>query len=1160
MKKLRVLNLILGVFLVGSLFLGFTSSTPVSADEPDQIKTTEIENLPVNSDRLDPYTVTTEVSRTEEEVTYTTEISSLPETLQDNKTLITCEWLSRTGIDGVAYFETGNNLFYAKVTGSRVTTQFNGTQSAWSPKVYLGNSELKLIEGPTVVADIYNPNYTGNTMKWVYSIKHGGFLGIGSHTTKITRYVRQIEGILQEFYVLTENPGNSIRIENWYDKELGYTWADDVFAYDANYTNLPIQGDSTGKTLSKDVLKTAVYPVIIDPSNSFVTSSSDGMIWNYDASISTCRTAASGDLVFASYQFLYVLYAKYGAGYEVGRSYLYFDTSSVPVDATVTDAYLYIYPWEVDSDIWDMMLHAYTGGTTYPHDPLVVGDFNIAQYTRLGTGSMYLSSDSIGHYNYLNGLGAGVTPGGTTKLMLTDYRDTAGATPSTYNEVLFYSYEQGSGYQPFLTVYYTIPVTVPVLSTSAASSITDTSALLSGGVTSDGGAAVSARFDYGTTTAYGSSTTWQSGLTTSSTFQATVNGLLQGTLYYFESEGYNSAGSNTVPSANVLTFLTLPSTTGTVTVTPGNTNNSLSWTKGTGATKTLVRFKTTGYPTSVSDGTSIYSSTGTSYVHSSLTNGVTYYYSVWSIAEGGGLTQYSTDAVHATGVPYFLGAPSVNSYAATNVSQTGALLHGSLVSYQGTATADVWFQYYTGAGTWTDFETTPDTMTSPALGSFSKAISGLAANTSYHCRAAALNTEGTTYGVDIPFVTGSPSAPTMSITVTGVSKTSAVLTGTVVDYGGASVTAWFEWGYSTSYGTTTGSETGLGTGDQVTVTLTGLPISTLIYCRVVGDSGSGRIGYSATTFTTQSPSAPTCSTQAASDVGSSSATLRGIVTNDGGVPCNFRFAWGLNTSYGNYTSWETGKITSDTVSTLLTGLDSPETYHYRAVVNNSAGESYGSDAYFTTVFTAPEGVSATAVGPTIIEIKWELAGDQVGVFAKAGSFPVDRLDGEQVYFGTSTGVTHSNLVPGTTYFYRAWSWSEGGNWSTGYSEDAATTPYTLALVLPGDADLTDPNMPSQWFQEPNGSALSNWPGYDLVEQSATDSGIPSGSMWMILSLVLCAVFGIVTWNVTQSPIFVIAGISVAIAIASLIGPVPFWMVLVFLVIAIGGKTLLSNQS
>jgi hypothetical protein len=67
-------------------------------------------------------------------------------------------------------------------------------------------------------------------------------------------------------------------------------------------------------------------------------------------------------------------------------------------------------------------------------------------------------------------------------------------------------------------------------------------------------------------------------------------------------------------------------------------------------------------------------------------------------------------------------------------------------------------------------------------------------------------------------------------------------------------------------------------------------------------------------------------------------------------------------------------------------------------------------------------------------------------------------------------------------------------------------------------------------------------------------------MWMIISLVLCAVFGIVTWNVTQSPIFVIAGITVAIAIASLIGPVPFWMVLVFLVISIGGKAILSNQS
>jgi hypothetical protein len=47
------------------------------------------------------------------------------------------------------------------------------------------------------------------------------------------------------------------------------------------------------------------------------------------------------------------------------------------------------------------------------------------------------------------------------------------------------------------------------------------------------------------------------------------------------------------------------------------------------------------------------------------------------------------------------------------------------------------------------------------------------------------------------------------------------------------------------------------------------------------------------------------------------------------------------TVYGNYS-------TGDTFNTIVTGLSSGTTYHYRSVANNSDGESYGSDMNFTT--------------------------------------------------------------------------------------------------------------------------------------------------------------------------------------------------------------------
>ena len=1158
MKRLKVLNLILGGLLVGSYFSGFVSTPVAIAEGQHQGRTTIREILQSNQERSNPYTVITEINSTETETSYTAEIGLLPKTLEDNKTLINCEWVENTGIDGVTYLETGDNLYYAKITGSRVTTEFEGKQSAWSPKVYISDTELKLTSGPTVVDDPYNTNYTGNTVEWVYSDRRGGFLGIGAHTVTVTRYVRQIEGLLQEFYVLDKDPGGNLRIDNWYGEEKGYTWSGDVFAYDANYNSIPIVGSESGKEIDKKDLKGAKYPVTIDPSNSFTSSSYDGFTWyggETGESWATVRAhAAEG--VAAGLTVSYVGDSYVNPYYSTWRSFLYFDTSSIGEGSSVYSASLTLRIQSASTGF----VYLSGGMPTYPHSPLVVADHNYTYYSGAYTSLFQLSLVSTKTV-YLNAAGlSAISKTGTTKFILWGDDSYSGSTP-TYNKwAVIYTSEQGSGYYPYLTVSYTLPVVAPTMYTSAATSIDETSAVLNGGVTSDGGAAVSGRFDYGTTTGYGHSTSWQGGLYTGYTYSGTVNGLLQGTLYYFESEGSNSAGGSTVPSGGVLTFLTKPSIPGTLTVTPGNTNNSLSWTKGTGATKTVVVFKTTGYPTSIADGTIIYSSTGTSYVHPSLTNGVTYYYSAWSLAEGGGLSQYSTNKVTGSGIPYVLGKPVVTTYAATAVGTVTATLKGFLNSLTGTASADCWFQYYTGAGTWTDHETAPvTTLTAP--GAVSKAVVALSAATLYHCRIAALNSEGTTYGADVTFNTSGPSAPTMSTqAASAVSKTSAILNGKVDSDGGATVTAWLEYGYSVSYGTSTSAVVGLSTSDTLYVELTGLTIGTTYHYRVVGQNSAG-IGYgSDVTFATTSPTAPTITTQEAVSVGSSFATLRGLVTGDGGVGCSVRFAWGLNTSYGNYTSWETGKLENDVVSTLLTGLSTGETYHYRAIVNNSAGEAYGADKYFTTIFNAPEDFSATATGPTTIAVKWSLAGDQVGVFAKEGSFPVDRLDGEQIYFGPSTGVSHSSLAPGSTYFYRAWAWSEGGNWSSSYSEDAATTPYTVTEVLPGTVGLNDPDMPSQYFQTANGSALSNWPGYDLVTQAASDSGIPAGSLWLIIGLVLCAAIGLVVWTISNSMILVMIAMAVVIAIMSIMGLVPFWMVMVYLVLALCGGFLLKQSA
>ena len=61
---------------------------------------------------------------------------------------------------------------------------------------------------------------------------------------------------------------------------------------------------------------------------------------------------------------------------------------------------------------------------------------------------------------------------------------------------------------------------------------------------------------------------------------------------------------------------------------------NLSWTKGDGAWKTMVRRKTGGYPADRTDGVQVYFDTGTSVSDMGLTPDTLYYYRAWSYVTG----------------------------------------------------------------------------------------------------------------------------------------------------------------------------------------------------------------------------------------------------------------------------------------------------------------------------------------------------------------------------------------------------------------------------------------------------------------------------------------------------------------------------------------------
>jgi len=105
---------------------------------------------------------------------------------------------------------------------------------------------------------------------------------------------------------------------------------------------------------------------------------------------------------------------------------------------------------------------------------------------------------------------------------------------------------------------------------------------------------------------------------------------------------------------------------------------SLSWTKGAGATTTVIRGKAGSYPASITDGSAVYSGSLNTATHSGLAVGTTYYYTAWG-ESGGEYSGTTTQTLATTGltaavteVPGTPASPS-NWWSDTDPSKLDAL-------------------------------------------------------------------------------------------------------------------------------------------------------------------------------------------------------------------------------------------------------------------------------------------------------------------------------------------------------------------------------------------------------------------------------------------------------------------------------------------------------
>ncbi len=614
------------------------------------------------------------------------------------------------------------------------------------------------------------------------------------------------------------------------------------------------------------------------------------------------------------------------------------------------------------------------------------------------------------------------------------------------------------------TAYYsqanfkTLGLAASITATTPITSITATTASGGGSISSIGSTSVTSRGVCWSTKANPTISDSKSvdGTGTGS-FTSSISGLTSGALYHVRAYATNSSGTS---YGDDITFTTLPAnanlTTTAVTAITTISASSGGILVNDGGSPVIARgvcWSTTTNPTiankKTTDGSGI---GGYASAITGLTSGTTYYVKAYATNSAG--TAYGNELTFNT-----TSVTATLSTAPVTETTTNSAVSGGSISANGGAAVTIRGVCWSTA----QMPTISDSKTVDGAGdgSFTSTLKGLIPGATYHVRAYATNSSGTSYGVDISFTTLPVNADLTTTQVTAITTISASSGGNLVNDGGTPVIARGVCWSTTTNPTIANNKTtdGSGKGGYASA-IPGLTPGTTYYVKAYATNSVGTAYGNELTFTTASIPA-SLTTAAVTAATSVSALSGGSISSNGGAAVTIRGVCWSTSQIPTISDSKTvdGAGDGSFISTLK-GLTASTTYYVRAYATNISGTSYGNEVSFISASTSP-----TLATSQITDITGISASGGGNITNDGGSPVVSRgiclsvspnptISNTKTSDGSGAGIFTSKilgLTSGLTYYVRAYATSNIG---TSYGNEVTFVASNLKITTASSGTIT----------------------------------------------------------------------------------------------------------